>query len=65
MIKISVDQNKISIYSPNLLNVIVVKRLYFRAQKIIARVSGDVNGESGRQIRILPPQLGVILTPGE
>ena len=65
MVEIGVDQDKITVSGLKFFNFLLIKWPQFGPQHVTARVSGDMNGYSIRQMRILPPEPGIVFTPGK
>ena len=65
MVKIRVDQDKVAAGVANLCDVLCKETAHFGAHHVVARISGDMDRQLGRKVRVLPPQIDVVLPPGK
>jgi hypothetical protein len=65
VIKVRINENEITIGPAELIGFTLVKSVDFVSQQITTRIPGDMNRRPGRELGILPPQLGVLFTPSK
>ena len=65
VVEVRVDQDKVAVCFPDGADFLRVETVQLGPQHVVAWIAGDVNRKPRRDMRIMSPEVGIVLAPGK